>query len=52
VGTVWLAVADKRRIGADETPRTQAALYHLEGDRSQVRQTAVHAALELLVEVL
>lgn len=44
VGLVYIAAAVKGRIYVKE--------YHFEGDRAQVRESSVEAALELLKEVL
>jgi len=49
VGTVWFGLAQRL---APDTIRTQAALRHFVGDRSQVRQQALRFALEWLIQAI
>lgn len=50
VGEVWICVAGQR-IGHLEPP-LQAYRYHFSGDRAQVREQTVEAALRLLLTML
>jgi len=44
-GTVWVGIAGRQR----DTDLPEAAVYHFEGGRAAVRESAVRAALEMLI---
>lgn len=50
VGTVWIGWAIRPRN--EPTPRTQARVFHFQGDREEVRRQSVIAALEGLLELI